>query len=207
MNTTNVDSYLAEGCGRCDRFQTPSCKVHAWGPVLVELRALLQGCGLAETLKWGQPTYTLDGSNVAMIAAREDSCAISFFKGVLLDDPDGVLEKPGPNSHVGRLLRFDDVEQVRAHRGAAEALVKQAMEVQRAGTPIPAREDEPEVPAELQDVLDGDPTVQAAFDALTPGRQRSYVFHVSGAKRAQTRARRAERCVPKILAGKGFNER
>ena len=207
MNTTSVDSYLAEGCGRCDRYQTPACKVHAWGPELVALRALVLASGLSETLKWGQPTYTLDGKNVVIVSARDDACILSFLKGVLLDDPDGILEKPGPNSHVGRVIRFRSLDEVHARTEMTRRLIEQAMAVQRARTPIPPREDAPELPDALREVLEADPAVQAAFDDLTPGRQRSYIFHVSGAKREATRARRAERCVPKILAGKGFNER
>lgn len=207
MNNTSVDSYLAEGCGRCDRFRMPSCKVHTWAEALAALRDLLRTSALTEEVKWGQPCYTLGGKNVVMIAAFDDSCALSFFKGILLTDPDGLLERPGPNSHAGRLFRFTSVEEVAARRALAAQFVEEAIALERSGARVPTRERSEPMPDELQEALDAHPRVQAAFDALTPGRRRSYVLHVSGAKQSKTRAARAERCIPKILAGKGFHER
>jgi len=206
MNNTSVDSFLAKGCGRCDCFQTPECKVHTWKGALIALRDILRSSDLTEEMKWGFPCYTLDGKNVVMLAAFTDSCAVSFFKGILLTDPSGILERPGPNTHAGRLLRFTSVDQVVARRELVVGLVREATTLQRSGAEVPGRDDEA-LPAELQEVLDGDPSVQAAFDALTPGRKRSYIFHVSRAKQSTTRAARVERSIPKILAGKGFNER
>lgn len=207
VNRTSVDSYLAEGCGRCDRFQTPDCKVHTWAAALVVLRDLLRATELTEEMKWGSPCYTLDGKNVVMLTAFNDSYALSFFKGILLTDPDGALEPPGPNSHAGRLLRFTSVDEVVSRRELAAQLVREAIELQRSGAEVPARERTEAMPDELQEVLDADPRTRAAFDALTPGRKRSYILHVSGAKQSTTRTARAERAIPKMLAGKGFNER
>ncbi len=206
MNNTSVDSWLTDGCGRCEHYRTPQCKVHDWTELLVELREVLRESGLLETMKWGSPCYTLDGKNVVMLTALRDYCAISFFKGSLIDDPERRLEAPGPSSQAARLFKFTSLEQVRANRGLAAAYVARAIEIERSGQRVEFRSDEP-VPDELQVILDGDPAVAAAFEALTPGRKRSYVLHVSGAKQARTREARAERCIPKILAGRGFNER
>lgn len=206
VNTTSVDAYLAEGCGRCERYQTPSCKVHLWTEPMVALREVLAESALVETTKWGAPCYTLDGKNVAMLTALNHYCAISFFKGSLLDDPEGMLVPPGPHSQAARLLKFTSIEQVRDQRAMAVEFVAQAIEVERSGRRVEFRSDEP-VPDELRAVFDADPAVGAAFEQLTPGRRRSYVLHVSSAKQAKTRASRAERCIEKILAGKGFNER
>lgn len=171
MNTESVDSYLQDGCGRCDQYRTPQCKVHLWTPILEGLRGLLRAAGLDEEMKWGSPCYTLDGKNVAMIVALKDHCALQFFKGTGLTDPDGLLTSPGPNSQYVRMLELRSMAEFTERRGAAEGFLAQA------------------------------------YEALTPGRRRSHVLHVSGAKQSDTRARRVDRCVPDILAGRGFNER
>lgn len=207
MNTTDVDSYLRDGCGRCRHYRTPACKVHRWTPALVALRALLRASGLTETLKWGSPCYTLDDKNVVMLAAFVDHCALTFFRGAELPDPDGVLEPPGPNSRHARMLRFRAGDDVGARRALVQRLLQQAIALQQAGArPRRPAEAEP-VPAELQRRLDDDAGLRRAFAALTPGRRRSHVLHVAGAKQAATRARRAEACAPVILAGRGWNER
>ena len=207
MNRSDVDSYLADGCGRCDRYKTPECKVHRWTEPLKDLRALLLASGLTEEMKWGSPCYTLDGKNVAMLMSFMDRCALSFFGGALLSDEHGLLRVPGPNSRQARHLEFTSAEQVREHRVAIARYIEQAIEVKKAGLKV-ASETLPEpMPEELQQVLDADAELSAAFDALTPGRQRSYILHVSGAKQSKTRTSRAEKCIPKIVAGKGFNER
>lgn len=206
MNTGTVDSYLLHGCGRCDKYETPACKVHLWTDVLVGMRAILTATELDEQLKWGAPCYSIDGTNVIMFASTVNYCAISFFKGYALDDPDGILTTIGPNSRIARVVKFHGLDEFEQLRDATAAMVQQAIDLQKSGdipAPPPA---EFEIPEELQDVLDADPQLHEAFEALTPGRQRSHVLHIAGAKQAQTRARRAEKCIPKIFAGKGFNE-
>jgi uncharacterized protein YdeI (YjbR/CyaY-like superfamily) len=206
MNNTSVESYLEDGCGRCDKFKTPECKVHDWAEPLVALRDLLRETELVEEMKWGSPCYTLGGKNVVMIVARTDYCALSFFKGSALDDDEGLLERPGPNTKHGRLLKFRSAQDVSDLGQQARDFVRQAIEVQRSGKELPKTEREP-VPAELQQKLDDDADFRQAFEALTPGRQRSHILYVGGAKQSKTRVRRVERCVPKVMAGKGYNER
>jgi uncharacterized protein YdeI (YjbR/CyaY-like superfamily) len=208
----DVEAYLREGCGRCDRYRTPSCKVHRWHEELVALRQIARGAGLREEIKWGAPCYTLDGKNVAMVFAFNESCGVSFFKGAALRDPDGVLELPGPNSREGRVLRVRSPEEVRARAAQLRVLLEQAIALAREGVPrreaAPVREAAPEsLPDALADRLAADPALRRAFDALTPGRRRSHALHVGGAKQRETRDRRAERCAEDILAGRGFNER
>ena len=207
MNTGTVDSYLQDGCGRCDDYRTPACKVHRWAACLTRLREHLARTELVETMKWGNPCYTLDGKNVAMIAAFRESCAVSFFKGAALPDPEGVLESAGPNSHHARLVRFTTPEQLTVRAVALDRLLVAAIAHERSGVitvRAPVREP---IPPELQQRLEVDEPLRAAFAALTPGRQRSHVLHITGAKQADTRARRVERCAADILAGRGFNER
>lgn len=207
MDTTSVDAYLADGCGRCAHYQTPACKVHLWTDALVALRALLGETELVEEMKWGSPCYTLDGKNVVALWARAEHCALSFFKGAAMADDDGLLSSAGPNSRYVRLLLFRSLADVERLRPQTEALVRQAIDLQRAGVEVVV-DDAPEpVPVELEERLEADPDLQLAFAALTPGRRRSHVLYVSGAKQSATRAARVERCAPKIMAGRGFNER
>lgn len=205
MNNTSVESYLAEGCGRCEHYQTPQCKVHLWTEELLALREILKSSDLEETMKWGSPCYTFDGKNVAMMGSFRDYCSISFFKGVLLEDPKGVLEAPGPNSRHARLLKFRSLEDVERLAPQALDFLNQAVEIEKKGLKVEAAEVEP-LPDELEARLMAEDGLWDAFEALTPGRQRSFILHVAGAKNTETRVRRAEKCVPKIWAGKGFNE-
>lgn len=207
MNNGSVDDYLRDGCGRCDHYRTPACKVHPWAAALEALRAQVLACGLDEQLKWGSPTYSVDDKNVVMIVAMTEYCALSFFQGVALEDPAGLLEAPGPNSRFARYVKFTAVDEVVARRPHVDDLLQQAIALRRAGHEIVLNDGPPTVPAELAARLDADPALERAFAALTPGRQRSHILYVEGAKQSATRHNRAERCADKIFAGKGFNER
>lgn len=207
MNRGDVDSYLADGCGRCTHYRTPGCKVHLWTGPLVALRALVLESGLSESLKWGSPCYDLEGHNVLMLVAMRDRCAVSFIQGALLPDPEGLLSRSGPNVQAARELRFTTAEEVHARRDDLRRFVDAAIALRRQGAKVTFAPAPEPVPEELGEVLDADPARRAAFEALTPGRRRSFVLYVSGAKRRQTRTARAEACLPKILAGKGFHDR
>ncbi len=209
MNTNpEVDEYLSEGCGRCSLVGTPECKVHTWQEELKALRRLLLQCGLTEERKWGSPCYTLNGKNVVMIAAFKDNCSLSFLKGVLLKDDHGILEKPGENSQSVRFARFTDVKQITNQWNILKHYVFEAIEVEKAGLKVKKKDiSEYDVPEELQAKLDNDPDFKEAFGALTPGRQRGYMLYISQAKQSKTRISRIEKCIPKIRAGKGYNER
>lgn len=202
-----VDQYLAEGCGRCKLHATPDCKVHRWAAELRALRALLMSCGLTEERKWGMPCYTIKGKNVIMLFAWKDCCALSFFKGVLLTDTDGLLQLPGENSHEGRIVRFTSMQQIIEHEPALRTLVFEAIDAEEKGIKIPARPAAAQpMPEELATRLAADPALREAFTRLTPGRQRGYLLHIAGAKQSATREARIDRCAPSILAGKGLNE-
>lgn len=208
MNTGTVESYLADGCGRCEQYQTPTCKVHRWQDTLVALRAQVRGTGLAEELKWGSPCYSLEGGgNVLMLTAYKEFACLSFFKGSLLADPEGSLRSPGPNSQAVRLLVFTSPEEVRERAAHTLGMLKQAIELERSGAKVEFARGPGAVPAELQALLDADPSLAAAFATLTPGRQRSHNLHVEGAKTEAARRSRALKCVDKIRAGKGFLDR
>jgi uncharacterized protein YdeI (YjbR/CyaY-like superfamily) len=207
MMQTSVDGYLNDGCGRCDHFQTPACKVHLWRAPLSALRALLRETELVEEMKWGSPCYTVGGKNVVMLASLRGYCALDFFKGAALADPAGMFETHGSNSHFVRLLRFTSLDEVEARREAIRGFLAQAIAFEKAGGRIERPTEREPVPDELAARLEVDAALRQAFEALTPGRQRSHILHISGAKQAATREKRVERCAVDILAGRGFNER
>lgn len=201
-----VDDYLADGCGRCKDYRTPQCKVNTWREVLVRLRGIALEEGLDEALKWKQPCYMFKDTNVGLVTCFRERAVFSFFKGALLPDPEGRLVAAGPNSQSGRYFEFRSVAEVDEGEAALRALLREAIKVELEGKKVTTRKPEP-VPDELQSALDEDPALAEAFHALTPGRRRSHILHVSGAKQAETRANRVEKCRPKILAGKGFLDR
>jgi uncharacterized protein YdeI (YjbR/CyaY-like superfamily) len=202
-----VDDYLRDGCGRCERFRTPGCKVHRFAATLVALRALARAAGLTEEVKWGAPCYTLDGRNVAMVSALDGGCVLSFFQGALLEGDGGALELPGPNSRVARVLRFREVDEVEARRPLVEAMLAQAAALARSGAKVAPAPDPGPLPDALEALLAADPALRRAFEALTPGRRRSHALHVAAAKQPGTRARRAAGCAPLIAAGRGADGR
>ena len=208
MNRGTVDDYLRDGCGRCEHYQTPACKVLPWAPAIRLLRATLLEAGLAEGLKWGNPCYTLGAANVVLIGPLKESLTLGFFRGTELPPEAGQLEAPGPNSQRTRVLRFRTVSEVEARLPEVRRCIALARDLEATGSrPAPAAPVPLELPAELAERLAADQALRAAFEALTPGRQRSHALHVSGAAQSATRARRVERCVPIILAGRGFLDR
>lgn len=203
-----VDLYLTEGCGRCPLWRTPDCKVHPWAEELAALRPILLETELTEELKWKVPCYTFEGSNILIMSAFKEYCSLSFFKGALLKDPEGVLEKPGENTQAGRLIRFTDVQRIVELAPVIKAYVAEAIEVEKAGLDVVYKKtSEFEVPDELVDVFEEDPQFQEAFDALTPGRQRGYLLHFAGAKQSKTRRARIEKYRDQIFDGKGMHDR
>ena len=177
-----------------------------WPEEIRALRPVLLATGLDEQIKWGKPCYSHGDANVAIIQEFADDLALMFFKGILLEDPDGVLEEVGPNSHAARRMMFRSVDDVETHADVVTRYVREAIAVEDAGTEVPPRPEE-ELAPELAERLAKDPALAEAFDELTPGRQRGYNLHVSGAKQADTRERRVDEIVPRILEGKGLRDR
>lgn len=177
-----------------------------WRQEAGALRGILLDCGLSEELKWRKPCYLHEGKNICIIQEMKHFLALLFFKGALLEDPDGLLERQGPHSRSGFRMRFTGVREVREAAGSIRAYVREAIRVEEAGLAVEKGTD-PEYPDELVERLDADPDFRAAFGRLTPGRQRFYLIHFSGAKKSRTRAARIERYRRKILDGKGFHDR
>ncbi len=176
-----------------------------WKKEFEKLRQLILDCGLTEELKWGQPCYTADGKNVVLIHGFKEYCAILFHKGALLKDPRGVLIQQTPNVQAARQIRFKSVKDVAKLEKTLKAYVREAVEVERSGRKIELKKtSDYTMPEELRARLDGDRALKAAFAALTPGRQRGYIFYFSQAKQAKTREARIDKCAPRIRKGLGL---
>ena len=204
---TQIEEYFAKGCGRCERFATPDCSTRQWSRGLETLREICLGLGLTETVKWGHPCYTHAGRNIAIFGALRADFRISFFNAALMKDPDGVLEKQGPNTRYPDMVRFTDNARVAKMKPTLVAYLKEAMSYAEAGIKPPRDKGDIVLPGELVEALGSDPELADAFYGLTPGRQRSYVVNLSSAKRSETRTSRIARFRNKILAGKGATER
>ena len=178
-----------------------------WQKETDSLRKIVLDCDLVEELKWGKPCFTYHKKNVAIIIPLKDACALSFFKGALLKDPKHILKKIGA-AQAGRWIKFTSPKEISALQPTLRSYIYEAIQVEESRRKVPLKEaSEYVVPEELQVRLNAAPELKEAFEALTPGRRKSYIFHISGAKQAKTRAARAEKCVPMILSGRGFNER
>ena len=178
-----------------------------WQQEADRLRKIVLDCGLSEEMKWGKPCFTHQKKNVAIVIPLKDACALSFFKGALLKDPKHILQKIGEHTQAGRWIKFTALKEITALQSILKRYIGEAIEVEESGKKVAVKKaSEYAVPEELQARLDAAPDLRAAFEALTPGRRKSYIFHVSGAKQLKTRVARAERCVPMILSGRGFNE-
>lgn len=178
-----------------------------WKAELAALRAILRDCPVAEEFKWRSPCYTAAGGNVATVWGLKDACALSFFKGVLLKDPEGILVAPGENSRSVRMMRFTGVPQIADLNAVIEAYVREAVEAEKAGLKVDLPKDDFALPDELVAKLDEDPALKAAFEALTPGRRRGWALHFSQPKQSATRVSRIEKAAPRILDGKGMHDR
>lgn len=205
--TRSVDQYLIAGCGRCPLGGTPDCKVHRWTAELALLRDIVLDCGLTETSKWGVPCYTFQNSNVLLLGAFKAYCAVSFFKGVLLKDPQGILVKPGANSQADRVIKFTGIEEIEQVEADLKDCIYEAIEVEKAGLKVNFKKQPEPLPEELEMELEEDPVLKSAFEALTPGRQRGYVLYFSAPKQSKTRVSRIEKYVGKILNGEGLHDK
>ena len=179
-----------------------------WKEEMEELREILLDCDLTEELKWGKPCYTAHGGNIVIMQPFKPHLSLMFFKGSLLDDPEGILRSQGENTQAALRMEFTSPEQVARRSSAVKTYIEEAIAVEEAGLEVPKKKVEDyQTHHELEKRLRADEAYREAFEALTPGRKKSYLLHFSGAKRASTRKRRIERCRPKVLEGKGFNER
>ena len=182
-------------------------KATKWQAEFETLRAIVLHSPLTEEVKWGQACYTSDGKNVVLIHGFKEYCALLFFKGALLKDPKGILIQQTENMQSARQIRFTNVREIVAMKSILKGYIQQAIEVEKAGLKVKLKKTSDfKVAEEFQKKLDENPALKKAFAALTPGRQRGYLFYFSGAKQSTTREARVEKCVPQILKGKGLED-
>ena len=178
-----------------------------WQKEYEKLRKIILDCGLIEELKWGCPCYTFENTNIVLIHGFKEYCALLFFKGALLNDPNGILIQQTKNVQSARQIRFTNVREIVKMEKILKAYVYEAIEVERAGLKVKLKKtSEFKTPEEFQKRLDKSTALKKAFDALTPGRQRAYIFHFSQAKQSKTREARVEKYLKQILAGKGLDD-
>ncbi|SHN09738.1 DUF1801 domain-containing protein [Flavobacterium xinjiangense] len=178
-----------------------------WQPEIKQLRQLLLDCGLTEEFKWRMPCYCFQGNNVVLIGNFKEYCTLSFFKGILLQDSNSLLSKPGENSQSMRFFKFTNLEEIIEQQSIIKAYIYEAIEIEKAGLKVIFKSNtELELVEELQIALDKNPQLKTAFEALTPGRQRAYNLHFSEAKQSKTRETRIEKYTQRILNGKGIND-
>ena len=178
-----------------------------WEAEIAEMRRVLAGLAMKEECKWGKPTYTVDGKNIVIMQGFKEYFALGFFQGALLKDPKKVLVQLG-QVHAGRVMKFTSAKDITAKAATIKAYVREAIAVEKAGLRMkPKKTSDFPVPEELSERFRKDPRFKRAFEALTPGRQRSYLYHFAAAKQSATRAARIEKAMPAIFEGRGFLER
>ncbi len=183
-------------------------RAEEWEDELRELRQLVLDSGMTEELKWGVPCYTVERANVLLIHYFREYCALAFFKGVLMKDPEKMLIQQTENVQATRQLRFTDVAEIRELEPIIRSYISEAIDIEKAGLKVAYRKtEEYHVPEEFQQRLDEDADLRAAFERLTPGRQRGYLLHFAQPKRSTTRYSRIDKCTPRILEGRGLNDR
>ncbi len=190
---TGVDQYIS--------------KAKSWKDEMTILRTILLSCKLEESIKWGQPCYAINNKNIVMIAPFKAHCDIAFFNGAALKDEKGLLVKAGVNTQSARQMRFTNADEIVKLKLVIKNYVKEAIVNEKQGVkPTPAEKAEPILVEELEAIFKKNTPFKKAFAALTPGRQRAYLIHFSGAKQAATRVARIEKYVDAILAGRGIND-
>jgi len=178
-----------------------------WQKEYEKLRKIILDCGLIEELKWGCPCYTFENTNIVLIHGFKEYCALLFFKGALLNDPNGILIQQTKNVQSARQIRFTNVREIVKMEKILKAYVYEAIEVERAGLKVKLKKtSEFKTPEEFQKRLDKNTALKKAFDALTPGRQRAYIFYFSQVKQSKTREARVEKYIKQILSGKGLDD-
>jgi uncharacterized protein YdeI (YjbR/CyaY-like superfamily) len=189
---------------KVDFFFTKDSK---WQEECRKLRDIVLDCQLTEELKWGHPCYSFQKSNIVLIHGFKDYCALLFFKGVLLKDNHGILIQQTERVQAARQLRFTSVPEIKKLAPVIKTYVYQAVEVEKAGLKVKLKKTaEYQIPEEFQNQLDKRPALKKAFEALTPGRQRGYIFYFSQAKQSKTREARIEKYTQQILDGKGLDD-
>ncbi len=182
-------------------------KASKWQKEYEKLRTIVLDCGLTEELKWGNPCYTFNESNIVLIHGFKEYCALLFFKGALLNDANNILIQQTENVQSARQIRFTDVREIAKMESIIKAYIYEAIEVEKAGLKVKLKKTSDfKMPEEFKNKLDKNSALKKAFNLLTPGRQRAYIFYFSQPKQSKTREQRVEKYMQQILDGKGLDD-
>ncbi|MGH7739334.1 MAG: YdeI/OmpD-associated family protein [bacterium] len=182
-------------------------KAEKWREEFRELRNIILRCPLKEELKWGKPSYSFKGKNIVLIQGFKEYCALLFFKGALLKDAKGLLARMGA-TQAARQIRFTHSREIAENKNIVKAYIEEAIEVEKFGLRVRMKKTSDfKIPEEFQTRLEKDSALKIAFEALTPGRQRGYLYHFSAPQQSKTRESRIDKCLKPILRGKGLNDR
>ena len=198
-------SLMKNGNSKLDHF---FARQEQWKEEMLALRKICLKSGLDEEMKWGQPCYNYEGTNLLIIGGFKKFCTLSFFKGALLKDKEGILVFPGPNSQSAKIIKFTSVDEITDLEETILSYIHESVQLEKSGAKVAFKSaNEFTVPEELIDYIKENKKLEKAFNSLTPGRQRSWLIHFSSAKQSQTRISRIEKAADRILAGKGANEK
>lgn len=177
-----------------------------WKSEINALRTIILDCQLAEDFKWGKPCYSFQSKNIVIIQGFKEYFALLFFKGGIMKDSKHLLVKMGENTQAGRQMRFENVQDILDKKSIIKDYIFEAVEIEERGEKVEIKKEATPIPEEFQIKLNENPELKSAFESLTPGRQRAYLFHFSTPKQSKTRESRIEKSIPNILEGKGMNE-
>ena len=177
-----------------------------WKSEMNALRTIILDCQLAEDFKWGKPCYSFQGKNIVIIQGFKEYFVLLFFKGGIMKDSKHPLVKMGENTQAGRQMRFENVQDILDKKSIIKDYIFEAVEIEERGEKVEIKKEATPIPEEFQIKLNENPELKSAFESLTPGRQRAYLFHFSATKQSKTRESRIEKSIPNILEGKGMNE-
>ena len=177
-----------------------------WKSEMNALRTIILDCQLAEDFKWGKPCYSFQGKNIVIIQGFKEYFVLLFFKGGIMKDSKHLLVKMGENTQAGRQMRFENVQDILDKKSIIKDYIFEAVEIEERGEKVEIKKEATPIPEEFQIKLNENPELKSAFESLTPGRQRAYLFHFSATKQSKTRESRIEKSIPNILDGKGMNE-
>ncbi len=204
----NVDTYLAQGCGRCALFATPACKVNNWREVLIEVREIILQLNLKEEIKWGVPCYTHNGKNILLLSCLKDYTLLAFFKGSLLKNKENLVVAQTENVQATRIIKFTKIEEVLKVKHLLIQYIKEAIELEKSNKKVEFKKtEEYPIPEELELKFKQDAAFKKAFYNLTPGRQRGYLLFFSAPKNSKTKVSRIEASEEKIYKGIGLTDR
>jgi uncharacterized protein YdeI (YjbR/CyaY-like superfamily) len=180
-------------------------KAKTWKAEIEKLREILLCCELEEVLKYGCPAYQINGENVLLVHTFKNYCALLFYKGALMKDPNKILIQQTENVQSARQLRFTHLSEIKKLESTIKNYVLESIRVQKSGQKVEMKQTrEYPVPAELLNSFDQQPKLKEAFDALTPGRQRGYLLYFASAKQPKTRIERIQKCTQAIFEGRGM---